>query len=66
VGENDLIIISSAKLLGARLVTDEAVQLQLPTEMAKYKIPAVCDLPSVAVKHISFLKMVKETGETFE
>lgn len=42
VDENDLLVIATAITRGDHLVSDEAVQLALPSNPAKFKIPAVC------------------------
>ena len=65
VGENDLLIIATAKAANLPLVSDEGRQFQLPDLMRKYKIPAVCDLPQVDVNCIQFIKLIKTTGAIF-
>jgi len=65
VGENDLLIIASARGTGCHLVTNEGLQNTLPNNMAKYKIPAVCKLPAVAVPCHDFLHVIKSTTATF-
>lgn len=63
VDENDLIIISSATILGATLITNEARQLDLPDNPAKYKIPAVCDL--IGLPWTDFTRLLRNNGGTF-
>jgi len=59
VGENDIYIISTAKEYNCTLVSNENVQRsRLPTKESRYKIPAVCDRPEVAVTCISFLELL--------
>lgn len=65
VGENDLLIISCAKVDGHRLVTDESRQPALPTQMKCYKIPAVCNLPAVKVTSMNFLELLKSAPGAF-
>lgn len=65
VGENDILIIASAKIIGAELVSDEEFQNNLPPTLARYKIPATCKLPSVSVSCINFLGLIKNSGSTF-
>jgi len=65
VGENDLLIIASAKGTGCHLITNEGLQNALPNNMAKYKIPAVCRLPSVAVPCHDFLHVINSTTAIF-
>ena len=65
VGENDLFIIVAAKIEGAQLVSDEGRQFKLPDNMAKYKIPAVCDLAEVDVPCIQFIDLIKNSGAIF-
>ena len=66
VGENDLYIIATAKKLGFTLVSNESKQPKRPSSLQNYKIPAVCELPSVKVKCISFLDLIIELGARFE
>lgn len=65
VGENDILIIATAKAHQVELVTDESIQLNLPTKMKNYKIPAVCSLRPVGVKCMSFLDVLKKSNEVF-
>ena len=65
VGENDLIIIATAKDLGVELISDEGRQKAPPKEPRKMKIPAVCDLPGVSVSCINFIEYIKQSRETF-
>lgn len=66
VGENDLLIIATAKIEGFELVSNEGRQYQFPNVAAKAKIPAVCDLVDVAVPCIDFITLIKRYGEVFE
>ena len=59
VGENDLFIISIAKETTTILVSEEARQNKLPSLKSNYKIPAVCNMPEVGVKCISFIDLLK-------
>jgi len=65
VGENDLFIIASALAHGAELLTDEARQPSLPTNRRSYKIPAVCDLPGVQTRCLSFVEYLKRSQAVF-
>jgi hypothetical protein len=65
VGENDLLIISTAKVHRVELVSDEEKQLNLPQILSKRKIPAVCAMSEVAVSCINFLEFIKQSGEVF-
>lgn len=65
VDENDLFIVACARLHECRLISEEGVQLKRPQRMAKYKIPAVCALPIVAVPCINFVALFKESKEVF-
>jgi len=59
VGEKDLLIISIAKENEKTLVSDESRQNKLPALKSNYKIPAVCNLPEVNIKCVSFLDLLK-------
>ncbi len=65
VDENDILIISTAKVHRAGLVSDEGRQQRNPTELKKHKIPAVCDLPGVGVDCQNFLEFMKKSGRVF-
>lgn len=59
VGENDLLIISIAKENKTTLVSEESRQNNLPALKSNYKIPAVCNLPEVSIRCVSFLDLLK-------
>jgi predicted nucleic acid-binding protein len=65
VGENDLFIIATSAVHGYGLVSNEALQPQLPQQKAKYKMPAVCAMNNCNVTCISFLDFVKSSGAVF-
>ena len=65
VGENDLLIIASAKTEGATLVSDEKKQPNLPPNRRRYKIPAVCAYLNSPVRCESFLEYIKSSGQSF-
>ena len=64
VDENDILIIAAARVHRGELVSNEARQ-QLPDIAKKRKIPAVCDMPEVAVPCINFIEYIKRTDEVF-
>ncbi len=66
VGENDILIVASACEEGHELVSNESRQKDLPTNKAKYKIPAVCDLASVEIPCVDFLAVIKRSGMIFD
>lgn len=65
VGENDIIIIATARLQRAELVSDEERQLNVPKEQTKRKIPAVCAMVGVQVRCVSFSEFFKASREVF-
>lgn len=65
VGENDILIIASARLHGAELVSDEERQTNQPQVSSKRKIPAVCVMPTIAVTCINFIEYIKASGVVF-
>jgi hypothetical protein len=65
VGENDLLIITTARLYKAELVTEEARQFNTPLKLANYKIPAVCNMKDVNVSNLNFIEYIKRSGEVF-
>jgi len=65
VDENDLFIIASAQVHGATLITNEARQFGKQNEPTKRKIPAVCDLPGVAVENLNFLEYIQMSQQVF-
>ena len=66
VGENDILIMAAAKVLGVELISNENRQTTEPVVMAKRKIPSVCRLPKVAVVCIDFLDYIKGFGQVFQ
>lgn len=65
VDENDIMIIATAKAAGWVLVTEEGMQGVRPKDRRKFKIPAVCALPEVAVKHINVVEMIRAEDAVF-
>lgn len=65
VGENDILIISTAKIEGIDLICDERRQPIKPKLIAKYRMPAVCSLATVMVECHNFLEVLKMSDETF-
>lgn len=65
VGEYDIVIIACACAEGHELISNEERQPTLPNVLAKYKIPAVCDLDSVAVPCIAFIDLIRGSGKVF-
>lgn len=66
VDENDLIIIASAKIEADVVLTQESRQAFDPTRKKKnYKIPAVCELPEVDVRHQNVREWIQASGEQF-
>jgi len=66
VDENDLLIIATAQVKRAELVSDEAKQPTLSNnEPTKRKIPAVCALPQVGVSCVDFVSYIKRSQAVF-
>jgi hypothetical protein len=65
VDENDILIIASAQYHGATLITNEARQSSSLKEPTRRKIPAVCNLPGVAVAHKNFLDYILQSQQIF-
>ncbi len=65
VDENDLLIIATSKILGASLISGESNQSKLPSIKKRYKIPAVCAIPSVSISCIHFLQYIKQSRQVF-
>ena len=65
VGENDILIIATARLHEAELVSDERRQPSLPKISSNRKIPAVCAMPKVSVSCINFIEYIKASGAVF-
>lgn len=66
VGENDIFIIATAMVHRIDLVSDERRQKDLPKMMTRYKIPAVCNLPTVRVNCYNYLDYIKNSGAVFK
>ncbi len=65
VDANDVIIIATAKAQGLVLISNESRQPSLPTNKKKYKIPAVCNLQSIAVSCINFADLIRISNQVF-
>ena len=66
VGENDILIIATARVHRAELVSEEARQTAQPKELPKRKIPAVCAMEGVAVPCLNFIEFIKRSQEIFQ
>nr|WP_242523111.1 DUF4411 family protein [Thiocystis minor] len=64
VGENDILIIATALVYQAKLVSDEGMQHSTVIP-AKRKIPTVCAMPEVAVSCVKFIEFIKRSGTIF-
>lgn len=65
VGENDILIIATARFHGAKLVSDEERQTNQPQIAAKRKIPAVCAMADVSVSCLNFIEYIKRSDAVF-
>ncbi len=65
VGENDLIIIATCIQGHLELVSNEGVQTDLPQNLAKCKIPAVCAMTPEKVACIDFRQVIMRSGKVF-
>ncbi|WP_420996269.1 DUF4411 family protein [Cupriavidus sp. 30B13] len=65
VGENDLLIIATARAYGYELVSNEAIQNLPPDVPSKRKIPSICAMPEVAVSCVDFLQYIRRSGVVF-
>jgi predicted nucleic acid-binding protein len=65
VGENDLLIIATARRHEAELVSDEELQTTPPQDSRKRKIPAVCVMNEVGVSCVNFIKYIKQSDVVF-
>ena len=65
VDENDIIIISTAKILGVGLVSDESRQADIPKEPRKRKIPSVCGIATIDVRCMNLVSFFKDSGQIF-
>lgn len=64
VDENDLLIIATARVSGAELISDESRQ-KLPDVPAKRKIPIVCEMKEVDVPCMNFIDYIKQADAIF-
>jgi len=65
VGENDILIVATCVTQVLELVSNEGVQRELPRNLRKYKIPAVCRMVGVNVPCISFRELLVQSGKVF-
>jgi predicted nucleic acid-binding protein len=66
VGENDLLIIATAEVEGAILITEESRQPALPIQRSKFKIPAVCELDEIGVSCKNIRELIATSGVVFK
>ncbi|UAW64083.1 MULTISPECIES: DUF4411 family protein [unclassified Mycoavidus] len=65
VGENDLLIIATARAHRRELVSNEGRQNLLPAVKSKRKIPSVCSMHEVAVPCIDFVQYIRRSEAVF-
>jgi predicted nucleic acid-binding protein len=65
VGENDILIIATAKVHDHTLVTEEGFQAVFPAVPAKSRIPTVCNMGEVRVEWCKFIDLIKASDAVF-
>jgi predicted nucleic acid-binding protein len=65
VGENDLLIIATARTHGRELISNEGRQNVPPDVKSKRKIPSVCAMPDVAVPCVDFIQYIRRSEAVF-
>lgn len=65
VDENDIIIISTAKVLGHPLLSNEGRQPALPKNIKNYKMPAVCAMSGVGVQCLNVAEYIRQSKKVF-
>ncbi len=66
VGENDLLIIATAQIEIAILITEESRQPSLPQQRSRFKIPAVCELAAIGVTCKNIRELIGTSGVVFK
>lgn len=65
VGENDILIIATAKVNSLSLISEEGRQKNRPDILSRSKIPLVCSMNAVAVPCINFIEFIKQSEVVF-
>jgi predicted nucleic acid-binding protein len=65
VGENDILIIATASVHGVGLISDEGRQQHELGNLARSKIPKVCQMEEVRVHCSSFIELIKGSEAVF-
>ncbi len=65
VGENDILIIATARVYRGDLVSDEEKQPTQPQASSRRKIPAVCGMATVSVSCVNFIEYIKNSRAVF-